>query len=929
MVVDKRFDRKASTGMFELIYRQHISHAPPYLGMSLSVRGTKVHHTVPIPRSRTRSGNRVNKPRDGSEEQEPHSSGPDNGKKRKSVMVQRSLSKGLMIKNLSGSSGKSRCDNCSENIVTQNKSGISFQSEELFTQVSEQLVSKGNILVISSDSEYTAKVNSSVNNSQLKDPEYLNKETEDKPHKNHSSELEFFDNDFETTVKKDPDIQSKNSTNFASVRCGDEEMQENETGSNSKEQGSPTSTPKCMAKKTVGSDISETLQLISSSPENMLHMKKTDESYDERESINTTPESNMQKNRQNITVENCMVGCTEHVGVSNGSDNNAKKNTTVTIRKSWSTSEEQETVRSNLEQIASTDPRLSNSGATGTELTLTRKIKCSVKQMSDRQNKQHSLNSAYEGTFEKKNYTMMKNSRENSDEQKSTKNLPDNIMERKRSATRKIIGNSSEEQELFHGDKEDTTQKKISNKIKKTYDNSEEQEHISNELENKAQNKTKNYSRITYLKDSSEDTELNGESESPAQKKRKNSSDSSVTEEQCNRTNQSMDKSTEQGEVLNSISVDFIEALTQQFNKIQQSERESDKTAVYVTTEYKKAEPNNMPSPGNNTAIHQKGSHAGFVQNEKEVEMQGRDVMDVQETKEICKNKTSVMQGELDMAAKTADRLWSYQNKSLSISHFTGAIYPDVEKVTMKQNKPYSSGWKSSNDAEKSMEFFNEWRQKLDHTKATYEDMLGKLKMGKANENMINKPKYYSIDKRINWEDETTNKPTISDIIKNLSQTQPERTFYMCNTGRRFIDTIPEHTSHRKEAIKIKQCDLSMFIEDNMNFVAKHNQRQCSEPSDQKLPVTPHVYSSSINRNPVSLAMRGILPNIKQKIKQPSPNSLFCSGRKMENFYAVGISLKTLQASHNLKKHFLLPLGSDHCLGINSTTVKPMEGSLL
>lgn len=933
MVVDKRFDRKASTGMFELIYRQHISQAPPYLGMSLSVRGIKVHHTVPIPRSRTRSGNMVNKPRDGSEEQELHSSGSDSSKKRKSVMVQSSFSIGPMMKNLSGTPGENRCDDCTHNTFAQNKSRTSFKSEELFNQVSKQLVTKGNIMAIhsedsfhkqdinSNDPKYTANVNSNVNNSQINDLEFVNSVHEDKLEMNHNSEeLEFLD-DSETKVKNNQNICNKSSTNYMYVSCEDEEMQKNENGSNYKEQGLPNSTSKCMTKKAVRSKICERHRLINSSQENILQIKKSEDGSDEGESSNG-PKSNIKKNRRSSRVKNFKSECVEYGTDRNGPDITAQKNTTVIIRKSCSSSKEHEPVISGLEETVVR--RLKNSGCSSTELTLTKKKSCKVKKISESWKKQNSLNSGCEATFEKKNNIQMQDSGNSSEEQISTNNWPENIRETKRSAAKKIIRNSSEEQELFVSHMEDTAYK-----IKKTYDISEE--HFNNESENKAY---KNYSRIKYLRQNSEDQEISSEPEYPLQKKRKNSwgkssSDTTGTEKKCNRTNQSTNKSTEKDEVSNSFNmkrktentaeqissktVDSVEDSTHQFNKTQKSKRKSHKTAVCVTTEQKGEWPNNKSSPGSSTVIHSKGS-----------QIQGIDVIDMQETEQIPMNTVSVIE-EVD--DKAASKLWSYQKECLSISHLTEATYQNVEEVTMKPKKLMSSGWKNSSDAEKSMEFFKEWRQKLDHTKATCEDMLAKLKIGRDNENIINKPKYYSIDKGINWEDGSANKPTISDIIKKLSQTQPEREFFMCNIGRRFIDTIPQYIPNRKEDIKIKECDLSMIIGDNINFVAKHNQTLSSEPSDQKLSITPHVYSPSVNGNPVSLAMRGILPHIKQRNKEPSPNKQFCSDHKMDNFYAVGIRLKTSQASHNLKKHFLLPLGFDQCLGVNSTAT-PMEGSL-
>lgn len=42
VVIDKRRDPSASTGLFEMVYKQNFPRTPPYLGMNLSVRGRKI-----------------------------------------------------------------------------------------------------------------------------------------------------------------------------------------------------------------------------------------------------------------------------------------------------------------------------------------------------------------------------------------------------------------------------------------------------------------------------------------------------------------------------------------------------------------------------------------------------------------------------------------------------------------------------------------------------------------------------------------------------------------------------------------------------------------------------------------------------------------------------------------------------------------------
>lgn len=51
VVIDRRTNKDADTGMFELAYRQDVSNPPPYTGMNLTVRGMKL-----------RTGPRISRP---------------------------------------------------------------------------------------------------------------------------------------------------------------------------------------------------------------------------------------------------------------------------------------------------------------------------------------------------------------------------------------------------------------------------------------------------------------------------------------------------------------------------------------------------------------------------------------------------------------------------------------------------------------------------------------------------------------------------------------------------------------------------------------------------------------------------------------------------------------------------------------------------
>ncbi|XP_039300361.1 uncharacterized protein LOC120355759 [Nilaparvata lugens] len=52
VVVDRRQNKMADTGMFELVYRQHVAPPQPYMGMNLTVRGSKIQRSPKTKRRR-------------------------------------------------------------------------------------------------------------------------------------------------------------------------------------------------------------------------------------------------------------------------------------------------------------------------------------------------------------------------------------------------------------------------------------------------------------------------------------------------------------------------------------------------------------------------------------------------------------------------------------------------------------------------------------------------------------------------------------------------------------------------------------------------------------------------------------------------------------------------------------------------------------
>ncbi|XP_067008078.2 tubulin glycylase 3A-like [Anabrus simplex] len=234
----------------------------------------------------------------------------------------------------------------------------------------------------------------------------------------------------------------------------------------------------------------------------------------------------------------------------------------------------------------------------------------------------------------------------------------------------------------------------------------------------------------------------------------------------------------------------------------------------------------------------------------------------------------------------------------------------NIAKITADDFLPKRmkcNSWKNSDDAMKSMELFNEWRQKLDRTRASCEDMLAKLKMSGENEHLSPKIKVSSVDNNNTWDGENVDNPTIGDIIKKLSLKQPEREIYF-NSRKGFMDPLPEYESKDREQKKL----LNLGADESSELSQKNKE------SPHRLAITPHVYHLS--------PVRDVLPHIS---KQHAPSTSSEHDRKTDNFYAVGMSLKSLRASFTQKEHLLMPLGSDRYFEMNSAITQPMGGNFL
>ncbi|PSN50734.1 hypothetical protein C0J52_01189 [Blattella germanica] len=1025
--------------MFELIYRQHIPRAPPYLGMSLSVRGTKVPYSAFF-RSRIRSGNKIKKMRNSSEE----CSSPELSKQRKKKFTE------LKVTNFSGSeisefedSAKELLSDHSyvvrnaeileENVddkdrvisgiaklknlnYRQSKMKLTGLDELLFFDIGSEPIleteNKPKNITESSSSDmfydaepesfqkikptlhiikppYTSFRNKSdkykddndikIGTSDVKNEEITVSNNNSHPKSENRNDINNFEqnlsknnllevgngnvvesthstNTFETASNTDnlefssaTDISIGNSKNMnknrniISYTSSEEQNSGSEkkkallkrtSRSSSEEKSSTSSSRQTCINKIEKRDISQ--EQISNTGKNLVKgnirpkliveslavknpTKQLRESSDERESVSSGPELNLPKKKKMAKVKTLRLCSMECESASSEPDQNKKKKN-IKIKKS----------RSNFKYLNSLRNRSEPNTGKNNWCNLSNEQKSveANNYLHVPNEVKHDVNETESPELHNVPGCMLRGSKQeitrDSSEERELANIPfkfNKVYRRGTSIRKKKLLSSSDkerptsehstpnnrrEHSLDSSEDRDGFTSSSDNNLMKTVSAKKKSKdgrflHNNNEqiVKDKSIKSVLNNSEISNIMNRSNDLKNNVISKN-TETMLKQSNNNSLGLEHTETVNI---KKTVQ--CIGPIIVDLIEDLAQQIEK---SQRICNKTLI----DYDNVNVNSKSIMEADVAY-----DTNQAEGNKEVERKENEVID-NDKKELNPKQesiTSTKNYEHYSRKQTLPKMWSYSKSVLDESN------SNTEDVLPKHKKPVGNSWKNSDDAERSMEFFNEWRQKLDRTKASCEDMLAKLKLVRDNECIINKSRYYSIDKAINWEKEIGNKPTISDIIKRLSQTQPEREFFMY---KRYVDTLPVYTySHNNDKTKRDACDLGMLIEDNINLMRKHSRRLCSESSDLK-PTT----DSHIPEKTPSPVIRGILPHIKQRMKQPPTNNLFCSGQRVDDFYAVGMSLKSLKVNQN-KKQILLPLGSDHCQAVNSTIPTQAEKGFL
>lgn len=224
------------------------------------------------------------------------------------------------------------------------------------------------------------------------------------------------------------------------------------------------------------------------------------------------------------------------------------------------------------------------------------------------------------------------------------------------------------------------------------------------------------------------------------------------------------------------------------------------------------------------------------------------------------------------------------------------------DDATPKKKKIKYGGWKNSNDAIKSMEYFNDWKLKLDETKSSCETMLANLRMT-GDIDGIAKTKILCVEKKSN---RTNDVPSgvVHEILNQLSCTATVEEDCKRRNDLPTVEITENLTKQKKDDSKVRSCYLNMFNNEGISKLKnKTHDVFNSQYLAQKLPTAPQVLSNA-EKSGVS-PMKAILPTIKQKHKFVSPN-LKRKEQRIDNFFAVGMSLKHLREQ---QEHLVMPLG--------------------
>lgn len=166
--------------------------------------------------------------------------------------------------------------------------------------------------------------------------------------------------------------------------------------------------------------------------------------------------------------------------------------------------------------------------------------------------------------------------------------------------------------------------------------------------------------------------------------------------------------------------------------------------------------------------------------------------------------------------------------------------------------------WKRSTEAAQTNVLLNDWKQRIDKTRASCEEMLTKLKV------LRDKDVNNRVKKGINWKAENG---TVEEIVRKLAQPQKNE----------FLERLP--------------------------VVRENVQRKSLCSRDSK------GTSKSRSSSTSPFASRHVLPQIKDRTKS-------FSNVENNNLFAVGLSFQCHRSNYTPREKLLMPMGPEHCLGM-------------
>ncbi|XP_046676294.1 tubulin monoglycylase TTLL3-like [Homalodisca vitripennis] len=167
--------------------------------------------------------------------------------------------------------------------------------------------------------------------------------------------------------------------------------------------------------------------------------------------------------------------------------------------------------------------------------------------------------------------------------------------------------------------------------------------------------------------------------------------------------------------------------------------------------------------------------------------------------------------------------------------------------------------WKRSTEAAQTNVLLNDWKQRIDKTRANCEEMLTKLKV------LRDKDVNNRVKRGINWKVENG---TVEEIVKKLAHPQKKE----------FLERLP-------------------IVRDSVQ-----RKSLCDKDSQG--------VSKSRSSSTSPFASRHVLPQIKDRTRS-------FSTIENNNLFAVGLSLQCQKSNYTPREKLLMPMGSEHCLGMS------------